>query len=50
MAEVKTPDERFEICQACPHYRQHMRQCKICWCFIDAKVRLPNQKCPIDKW
>jgi len=42
--------EKKEICHNCKMYLPNMRQCKLCRCFIDLKVLLPSQHCPIDKW
>lgn len=42
--------ERFEICKQCPMYIKTTHQCKECGCIMNAKVKLPNAACPLDKW
>lgn len=32
--------ERIAICEGCDQFREETRQCKICWCFMDAKAAL----------
>jgi hypothetical protein len=36
--------ERLSICEACPHFTK-TRQCDICSCFMDAKVKLHAAYC-----
>jgi len=45
-----TPDERYEICKSCDWFRSSIRQCKKCGCFMFAKTKILNAKCPIRKW
>lgn len=40
--------QRIRICKQCEHYRMFI--CSQCGCFMPAKTRLRNAKCPIDKW
>lgn len=40
---------RLQICNRCPLLGKH-RQCSVCGCFVDAKVKLPEQQCPENKW
>jgi hypothetical protein len=44
-------EKRVKICYNCPHLRQGI-SCNLCGCFIDAKTRLPNERCPdkIPRW
>lgn len=42
--------DKMKICIQCPHFRSATKQCKKCGCFMPLKVRLPGQKCPINKW
>jgi hypothetical protein len=42
--------ERFEICKACPELIQLTKTCKKCGCFMEAKTKLPNASCPLNKW
>lgn len=41
---------RYEICQTCEHFRPLLKQCKVCGCFMPAKVLLDPAKCPENKW
>ena len=44
--------EKLKICEECEFYKASLKQCKICGCFMPAKVLLPFAKCPADppKW
>lgn len=42
--------ERIAICNSCPDLNAKVRQCKICWCFVDAKTTLKDAECPVKKW
>jgi hypothetical protein len=42
--------ERIAICNSCPDLNPKIRQCKICWCFVDAKTTLKDAECPAKKW
>jgi hypothetical protein len=39
---------RFAHCLACEQY--DLGLCKLCGCYLDAKVRLPHEECPLKKW
>jgi hypothetical protein len=47
-------NSRLEICKACPEWNPqaflNTGQCKLCGCSTKAKLRLPLEKCPVDKW
>ena len=40
---------RIAICISCDKLSDR-RYCKICRCFMPAKVRSPKSKCPLKKW
>jgi len=40
---------RYAICKGCPELTI-TKQCKLCGCFMKAKTRLKDAKCPIGKW
>lgn len=48
--------ERVKICGSCPEARilsvlnKEVNVCKKCGCFLLAKIRVDNQKCPLYKW
>jgi len=41
-------DFRMKICTTCPHYAAP--RCKLCGCFMIAKTKIPQAKCPAGKW
>ena len=45
-------DRRVRICQKCEknYWIKKMLWCSICKCYIPAKARVENEKCPIEKW
>lgn len=44
-----TVRERIELCQSCDQLNS-LRFCKLCGCFMPAKVRLKGSSCPQNKW
>lgn len=46
----RTAVDRMKLCLQCEHFFKPTRQCKKCGCFMPLKVRIPGQKCPINKW
>lgn len=49
IASADKAAERFETCQACPHFTGDGR-CTKCGCFMKTKVNLETAECPIGKW
>jgi hypothetical protein len=43
-------EDRLRICKACPELLPLTSQCKKCGCFMVAKTKLENAKCPLGKW
>ena len=45
-------DGRVRICQKCEknYWIGRTLWCSICKCFIPAKARVEDEKCPLDKW
>lgn len=46
-------NERYDICQRCPHFIEDKKRCSQCGCFMAAKTWLGGPKellCPKDKW
>ena len=41
--------ERIAICKACPNLTK-LNFCKLCGCFMPAKVRIPAAECPALLW
>ena len=45
--EYKT---RMATCKGCRHFIRLTTTCKRCGCFMVAKAKLKNAKCPDGKW
>jgi hypothetical protein len=43
-------EERLNICKGCENLYTLTNQCRLCGCFVRAKVHLARTKCPINKW
>jgi len=43
-------NDRMSICLSCPHLSTKIYQCDECGCFMKAKTKLKNAKCPLGKW
>ena len=46
-------EERYDMCKACPAFRQNDKRCSECGCFMEAKTWLkgdPKLLCPLKKW
>jgi hypothetical protein len=41
--------KRIALCKQCSNLNK-MNFCKLCGCFMPAKVRIPQAACPILKW
>jgi hypothetical protein len=50
----RSPDalqkERMDICKECPFFIKVTGQCSKCGCIMEAKTRLAEASCPVDKW
>jgi tetratricopeptide (TPR) repeat protein len=40
--------QRVQTCALCDHHTGI--RCRLCGCFTSVKVRLPHERCPMDKW
>jgi len=47
---VEIVKKRMRICKSCSYLFKATGNCKKCGCFIDAKTKYADQKCPIGKW
>ncbi len=45
-------DDRIRACQKCEknYWIKRTLWCSICKCYIPAKARVEDEKCPLDKW
>ena len=50
LSEAELAHERIKVCESCPEFKKLARQCKLCGCFCDMKVKVLNASCPIEKW
>lgn len=41
---------RLAICEECPELIKITKQCKQCGCFMNAKTKIKNATCPLNKW
>ena len=46
----KEQEERLSICKSCKYYDEKVIRCTQCGCFLEAKVKVASQYCPIGKW
>lgn len=49
-APEEQASKRYNICESCEHFFTLTTQCKKCGCFMKAKTKLENAKCPMSKW
>lgn len=45
-----TSEERMEICKQCVWFREVLKTCKKCGCFMPIKTKFKSSKCPIRRW
>lgn len=48
--ETEIAEKRLSICKACDKYIKLTHQCIECGCIMNAKTKLPNASCPLNKW
>lgn len=41
---------RLNTCLGCDRLNQTLQQCKECGCFVRAKTKFKQEKCPLGKW
>lgn len=41
---------RYSKCLSCDQLNKENKTCKICGCFMQAKVRATDATCPIGRW
>lgn len=42
--------ERYDICKQCTHFKNTIKVCSICYCFMPGKTLIKSTSCPIGKW
>ena len=48
--EEETSKARLDICNSCEFLTKTISRCEKCGCFMIAKTKLKNARCPIKKW
>ena len=48
--ESKIADERMKICKDCDKYNTLLLICNQCTCYLPAKTKCIECKCPQNKW
>lgn len=49
LADQETAVKRITICNTCDQLTS-LRNCRKCGCFVDAKTKLLDTSCPLNKW
>jgi len=47
--ETPQEEKRLKKCGRCPHLKK-TKVCGKCGCYMPAKVKAPQARCPIKKW
>lgn len=42
--------KRYDACKSCTNFNNVVKVCKICMCFMPAKIRLERATCPVGLW
>ena len=50
LTEAELGVERLKLCEECEDFARASRQCRLCWCFMDIKVKIASAECPAKKW
>lgn len=48
MTTIKDSGKRMKICETCEFYKKSF--CQKCGCFMPAKVKISQARCPQGKW
>ena len=43
-------EKRLALCLSCNDLDKNTERCKLCTCFVRAKVKLVDHACPVGKW
>lgn len=49
-ASAELARERLKVCEQCEYFARLTRQCRLCSCFMDAKTKILEAECPMQKW
>jgi hypothetical protein len=50
MATDEQRASRLEICHGCANWDESNNKCRICGCYLSAKIAMKTSKCPIGLW
>ena len=50
LSDGELAGERLKVCAECPQFAKLARQCRLCGCFVDLKVKLLEATCPAGLW
>lgn len=50
MAPGSFAERRYQICNACEHFRDRSKTCTQCNCLMPVKVKIASVYCPLKKW
>lgn len=48
LPETEASKARLEVCKGCDKWTG--TSCKVCGCYVNLKVKIPEEKCPEGKW
>jgi hypothetical protein len=48
LPETEESKARLAVCHKCDKWTGS--SCKVCGCYVNLKVKIPEEKCPIGKW
>lgn len=48
LSETEESKARLAVCHGCDKWTG--TSCKVCGCFVNLKVKMPEEKCPEGKW
>ena len=41
---------RYKLCQQCAYFKESLKQCTVCKCFMPLKVHFKGAQCPYKYW
>lgn len=50
LSSKELAEERMKVCRGCPAFKKLTRQCSLCGCQLDLKVKVLRAECPIGMW
>ena len=49
-SDTEMVKERLRLCARCENVDKHSKKCLQCGCLLSLKVKLREERCPIDRW